>query len=129
MTENYISHHVIGAAIEVHRALGGPGLLEQIYEEALAFELEVAGLAVQRQKSVSVIYKGAEIKSPLFIDLVVAEKVVVEVKAVEKFNALYLSQLLTYLRLGNFKLGLVINFGDKYLKNGIYRVVNGCAEA
>jgi GxxExxY protein len=128
VTENYLSHQIIGAAIEVHRELGGPGLLEAVYEEALAFELESAGLEVQRQRPVPVVYKGVEIKQPLSIDLLVAGRVVIEVKAVERFNPLYASQLLTYLRLGNFKLGLVINFGDKFLKNGIHRVVNGCPE-
>jgi GxxExxY protein len=128
MTENYISRQIIGAAIEVHRELGGPGLLEAVYEEALAFELESSSLEVQRQRPVPVVYKGVEIKKPLYIDLLVAGKVVIEVKAVERFNPLYASQLLTYLRLGNFKLGLVINFGDKYLKDGIHRVVNGCPE-
>ena len=128
MTENYISHQIIGAAIEVHRELGGPGLLEAVYEEALAFELESDSLEVQRPRPVPVVYKGVEIKKPLYIDLLVAGKVVIEVKAVERFNSLYASQLLTYLRLGNFKLGLVINFGAKYLKNGIHRVVNGCPE-
>ncbi len=128
MTENYISHQVIGAAIEVHRELGGPGLLEAVYEEALTSELESASLEVQLQRPVPVVYKGVELKKPLYIDLLVAGRVVIEVKAVEKFNPLYASQLLTYLRLGNFKLGLIINFGDKYLKNGIHRVVNGCPE-
>ena len=128
MTENYISHQVIGAAIEVHRELGGPGLLEAVYEEALTSELESASFEVQLQRLVSVVYKGVELKKPLYIDLLVAGRVVIEVKAVEKFNPLYASQLLTYLRLGNFKLGLIINFGDKYLKNGIHRVVNGCPE-
>ena len=129
MTENYISRQVIGAAIEVHRELGGPGLLEGIYEEALAYELTGLGLTVQRQRPVSVVYKGVEIKKPLFVDLLVEDKVVVEVKAVEKFNPLFAAQLLTYLRPGKFKLGLLMNFGDKYIKDGIHRVVNHCPEA
>jgi len=128
MTENDISHKVIGAAIEVHRELGGPGLLECVYEEALAFELKGAGLDVQRQKLVPVVYKGFEIRNPLCLDLLVENKVVLEIKAVEKFNPLHASQLLTYLRLGSYKLGLVVNFGATYLKDGIHRVVNRCPE-
>jgi GxxExxY protein len=128
MTENHLSHQIIGAAIEVHRELGGPGLLECVYEEALAFELKRAGFDVQRQKSIPVVYKGFEIRSPLCLDLLVENKVVIEVKAVEKFNPLYASQLLTYLRLGSYRLGLVANFGATYLKNGIHRVVNRCPE-
>jgi len=128
MTENYISRQVVGAAIEVHRELGGPGLLEGIYEEALAFELESAGLDVKRQKLLPVLYKGVEIKNPLCLDLLVENKVVVEVKAVNTFNPIFAAQLLTYLRLGRYKLGLLLNFGDTYLKNGIHRVVNQCPE-
>ena len=129
MTENYISHKVVGAAIEVHKELGGPGLLEGIYEEALAFELRTSGLDVQRQKLLPVIYKGFEIKRPLCIDLLVEGKVVIEVKAVDRFNPVFASQLLTYLRLGRYKLGLLLNFGDACLKNGIHRVVNQCPES
>jgi GxxExxY protein len=128
MTENYISRQVVGAAIEVHRELGGPGLLEGIYEEALAFELKSAGLDVKRQKLLPILYKGVEIKKPLCLDLLVENKVVVEVKAVDKFNPIFAAQLLTYLRLGRYKLGLLLNFGDAYLKNGIHRVVNQCPE-
>ena len=128
MTENYISRQVVGAAIEVHRELGGPGLLEGIYEEALAFELKSAGLDVKRQKLLPILYKGVEIKKPLCLDLLVENKVVVEAKAVDKFNPIFAAQLLTYLRLGRYKLGLLLNFGDAYLKNGIHRVVNQCPE-
>ena len=128
MTENYISRQVVGAAIEVHRELGGPGLLEGIYEEALAFELQSAGLDVKRQTLLPILYKGVEIKKPLCLDLLVENKVVVEVKAVDKFNPIFAAQLLTYLRLGRYKLGLLLNFGDTYLKNGIHRVVNQCPE-
>ena len=98
MDENEISKHVIGAAIEVHRELGGPGLLESIYEEALCRELEIRGLDVQRQCPVNVEYKGLDLGKRLALDLLVEEKVIVEVKAVEKHNSLYEAQLLTYLR-------------------------------
>jgi GxxExxY protein len=129
MTENYLSHKVVGAAIEVHKVLGGPGLLEGIYEEALAFALTTSGLDVQRQKLLPVIHKGFEIKRPLCIDLLVEGKVVIEVKAVDRLNPVFASQLLTYLRLGRYKLGLLLNFGDAYLKNGIHWVVNQCPES
>ena len=128
MTENYISHQVIGAAIEVHKELGGPGLLEGVYEEALAYELKTLGLEVQRQRFVPVIYKGVEIKKPFCLDLLVEDRVVVEVKAVEKFNPIFTSQLLTYLRIGGYTLGMLLNFGESYIKNGIHRVVNRCPE-
>jgi len=122
---NSLSSKVIAASIEVHKELGGPGLLESVYEEALATELELRGLECQRQVPVKIGYKGKELKSPLFIDLLIEKVLVVEVKAVEKYNQIYTSQLLTYLRLGRFQLGLVINFGEQVVKNGIYRVVNG----
>jgi GxxExxY protein len=125
---NHLTSEIIGAAIEVHRVLGGPGLLEDIYESALACEIGLRGFAVQRQVPIPVMYKGYEIKKPLFVDLLVAEQVVVEVKAVEKYNSIYDAQLLTYLRLTGLHLGLVINFGEKYIKNGIHRVVNGLPE-
>ena len=124
MELNPLSNHVLTAAIEVHRELGGPGLLEAVYEEALAAELGLRGVKCQRQVPVNVVYKGQKINSPLFIDLLVDGRLVVEVKAVEKFNPIYKSQLLTYLRLGNFQLGMVINFGERLVKDGVHRVVN-----
>ncbi len=124
MTENEISAKIIGAAIEVHRVLGGPGLLESIYEEALCQELIERGLQVERQKIVPVLYKGKELASPLRVDILVQEKVIVECKATEKYNSIYESQALTYLRLSNLRLALIINFGEKVVKDGIKRVVN-----
>jgi GxxExxY protein len=121
--ENEISYKVIGAAIEVHRTLGGPGLLGSIYECSLCHELSLMGLKIQRQLLVPVKYKNTVVRDPLCIDILVENKVVVEVKATE--NPIYEVQLLTYLRLTKTKLGLLINFGQDSVKNGITRVVNG----
>jgi GxxExxY protein len=123
--ENEISYKVIGAAIEVHRSLGGPGLLESIYESALCHELHLNGLKVEKQKPVPVIYKGVMIREPYILDLLVEDKVIIEVKATEKELDIHKAQLLTYLRLINIKLGLLINFGRNSVKEGICRVVNG----
>ncbi|HPF98761.1 MAG TPA: GxxExxY protein [Kiritimatiellia bacterium] len=125
MTENELSHVILGAAIEVHRTLGGPGLLEQVYEECLCRELEARGLKVQRQVGVPILYKGHKVAKPLVLDMLVEGKVIIEVKAVEKHNPLFCSQLLTYLRLTGLKLGILVNFGEQVVKNGIHRVVNG----
>jgi GxxExxY protein len=124
MTENEISRHVVECAIEVHRTLGGPGLLEDVYEEALAWELRQRGLLVERQSSVPLTYKGQPLATPLRMDMLVEKKVVVENKATTAYNPIFETQALTYLRLLNLKLALVINFGEKVVKNGIHRVVN-----
>lgn len=125
MNQNQISNVIVSSAIEVHRELGGPGLLEEIYEEALAHELELRGLNVKRQIPVQVEYKNKQIKKPLQLDLLINNSVIVEVKAVEKHNPIFESQLLTYLRLSKIKLGMIVNFGQRYAKDGIRRVVNG----
>ena len=125
MDETQISTLVVDSAIEVHRELGGPGLLENIYEEALCQELATRGLKVQRQCAVKVEYKGQELSKRLVLDLLVERKVIVEVKAVEKHNILYEAQLLTYLRASDKKLGLLINFGERYVSQGVRRIVNG----
>jgi GxxExxY protein len=124
MTENELSHEIIGAAIEVHRELGGPGLIEDMYEEALQAELELRGLKVSRQVGVKVIYKGRLLKKRLVLDMLVEDLVVVENKAVDEFHTIFEAKLLTYLRLTNKRLGLVINFGEEKVKDGIRRVVN-----
>ncbi|PLX76990.1 MAG: GxxExxY protein [Desulfuromonas sp.] len=129
MDENQISREVVSSAIEVHRGLGGPGLLEDVYEEALAHELQLRGLNLKRQVFVPVFYKGKEIKKPLILDLLVNDSVIIEVKAVEKHNPVYESQLLTYLRLSGLNLGLLVNFGQRYVKDGIHRVVNGLSDS
>lgn len=125
MIENEISGQIVDAAIEVHRTLGGPGLLERIYEEALVWELQLRVLTVARQVSLPIHYKGKLLASPLKIDLIVADKVVVECKAVSQINPIFDAQALTYLRLTDLKLALVINFGERMLKDGIHRVANG----
>ena len=124
MTENEISNVVIGAAIEVHKELGGPGLLEHIYEEALCRELILKKLSVDRQKVVPVQYKGTLLGKNLMLDVLVNEKVVVEIKATERHNPIYEAQLLTYLRVANKKLGLILNFGEQNVARGVKRVVN-----
>lgn len=125
MDENGISSVIVDAAIEVHRTLGGPGLLESVYEEALCLELERRDLKYERQKSLPVVYKGVTLATPLRLDLLVENLVVVECKASSMDNEIWQTQTLTYLRLSNLKLGLVINFGHKLLKHNIHRVVNG----
>jgi len=122
--ENEISQVVLDASIEVHRTLGGPGLLEHVYEEVLAWELKQRGLNIDRQKVVPIVYKSVALSSPLRIDLIVGNKVIVECKATSQYNKIFESQVLTYLRLTGLRLGLVINFGERLLKNGFHRVVN-----
>ena len=125
MDENQISRCVVEAAIEVHRELGGPGLLESVYEEALAFELQDRGLVVSRQGIVPLTYKGRRLGNDLRLDLLVNEKVVVECKATSVHNPIFEAQILTYLRLLDLKLGIVVNFGLPKVTDGIRRVVNG----
>jgi len=123
--ENTIAKNVVDAAIEVHRTLGGPGLLESVYEEALDWELRQRGFVVERQAIVPIRYKGNQLAAPLRLDLLVDNRVVVEVKATTTYNPVFEAQALTYLRMLDLKLALVINFGEKFVKDGIRRVVNG----
>jgi GxxExxY protein len=125
MTENEISKVIVDAAIEVHRELGGPGLIESVYEEALVEELVRRSMKVERQLLVPIIYKGKLLANPLRLDLKVNGLVLVDNKAVTEWNPIFGAQMLTYLRLTKLKLGSVINFGERYVKNGIRRVVNG----
>lgn len=124
MTENEISYQIIGAAIELHKTLG-PGLLESVYEEALALDLTENGMKVQKQLSVPMKYKSLEFDKGFRLDLLVENQVIVEIKSVDQLAPVHFSQLLTYLRLSEKKLGLLINFNSKVLKNEIHRVVNG----
>ena len=124
MTENEISKIVVEAAIEAHRTLGGPGLLESVYEEALVSELKQRGMEVERQKAVPIVYKGARLANSLRPDLVVAGKVIVGCKATREENPVFSAQALTYLRLMNRRLALVINSDKRLVKDGIHRVVN-----
>lgn len=123
--ENELSKIIIACALEAHRTLGGPGLLESIYEEALVHELGQHSVDVQRQMLLPVNYKGKVLANSLRIDLLVDNLVIVESKATTQYHTVFESQLLTYLRVSGLKLGLVINFGETLLKNGIHRVVNG----
>ena len=123
-SENEISRAIVQGAIEVHRTLGGPGLLESVYEEALAWELSNVGLHVNRQVEVPITYKSNTLATPLVMDLLVDGKVIIECKATLNYNTLFEAQTLTYLRLTGLKLGMVINFGERMVKDGIHRVVN-----
>ncbi|HTM86681.1 MAG TPA: GxxExxY protein [Terriglobales bacterium] len=118
-----ITRRIIGAAIEVHRALG-PGLLESAYEACLAFELVEAGFNVERQKPLPVIYKKVQLDCGYRLDLLVEGRVVVEIKAVDEIAPIHRAQLLSYLRLLNKRVGLLINFHVRVLKDGVTRVVN-----
>lgn len=124
LIENRITASVIDAAIEVHRVLGGPGLLESIYEDALAHEFELRNIPFKRQLQIPVLYKGISVRDALRLDLLVADLVIVEVKATENLLKVHSAQLLTYLRLSQHKLGLVLNFGQPLMRDGISRVVN-----
>jgi GxxExxY protein len=125
LSENEISRHIVECALEVHRSLGGPGLLESVYEQALVWELNQRALPVERQVQLPIPYKGQILDSKLRIDIIVGAKVIVECKAVTAYNSIFETQVLTYLRLTSLKLGLVINFGERLVKDGIHRVVNG----
>ena len=124
MTENEIAKEIVDAAFRVHTTLG-PGLLESVYETILAFELDKRGLDVERQRPIPVTYETVEFEEGFRADLIVEDKVIVELKSVEKTAPVHSKQLLTYLRLADKKLGLLINFGDVLIKNGITRIVNG----
>ena len=127
MHENEISEIIIGAAIEVHRVLG-PGLLESVYEEALCHELHLRGLKFVRQQSVPVPFKGIRLGTDLRLDLLIEDKVIVDLKAKEKLSPIDGPKLLTYLRLSDMHLGLILNFHVEVLRDGISRVVNKLSE-
>ena len=122
MNENEISKVIIGCAIEVHKQLG-PGLLESAYQECLYYELIQAGLHVQKEKPMPIVYKEVKLDHGYRIDLLVENKVVVEIKTVEELNDVHTAQVLTYLKLGNYKLGLLLNFNVSLLKEGIKRII------
>lgn len=123
LVENEISNKIIGCAIEVHRALG-PGLLESAYRECLFYELVKSNLIVEKEKPMPITYKEIKLDHGYRMDLVVDNKVVIEIKTVEAFADVHTAQLLTYLKLGNYKLGLLINFHVALLKDGIKRIIN-----
>jgi GxxExxY protein len=124
MNENELSKIIIICAIEVHRTLGGPGLLESVYEEASVFELTQRNIPVERQLPVPINYKGHQLATPFRFDLKVGGLVLVEIKATNDYHPIFEAQILTYLRLTGLKLGLVLNFGERHVKDGLHRVVN-----
>jgi len=123
MDENELSYKIIGVALKLHSTLG-PGLLESVYERALAHDLEEVGLDVKRQFPVDFIYKGISMDAAYKIDLLVNDKVVIEMKSVDVLADVCYLQTLTYLRLANKRLALLINFNERHLKSGIHRIVN-----
>jgi len=123
MTENEISTIIIGLAIEVHRALG-PGLLENAYQECLFYKITQRGLVVEKEKAMPLIFEDVKLDCGYRVDLLVENKFIIEIKSVESLTVQHLAQTLTYLRLGNYKLGLLINFNEILLKNGVRRVIN-----
>jgi GxxExxY protein len=127
MDENSLSKQIIGAAIEVHKVLG-PGLLESAYEECLCRELSLRNLKFKRQVPVNVTYKGLALECGYRLDMIVEDLVIIEIKAVEAVLPIHKTQLLTYLRLMEKKLGLILNFHEETMKNGTHRIVNGLIE-
>jgi GxxExxY protein len=124
MTENELSNKVIGLAMEVHTALG-PGLLESAYKECLYYKMGNSGFFVEKEKAMPLVFEQVKLECGYRIDLLVEQKLVIEIKSVEALNDVHLAQTLTYMKLGNYKLGLLMNFNVARLKEGIKRVVNG----
>ena len=127
MTENEIATAVLDAAFKIHRILG-PGLLESVYQATLDFELRKRGLRVVQQVGLPVYYETIKLELGFRVDLIVADKVIIEIKSVEALAPVHRKQLLTYLRLMNLRLGLLLNFNVELMKTGIQRVVNGLAQ-
>jgi GxxExxY protein len=123
MNENEISYKIIGAAMEIHKVLG-PGLLESVYEAALAYDLKEAGFEINTQVPMPLIYKEVRQDVGYRLDMLVENKVIVEIKSVENLAPVHFAQTLTYLKLSEKKLALLINFNTKLLKDGIYRIAN-----
>jgi GxxExxY protein len=122
--ENELATRVIGSAIEVHKALG-PGLLESAYQECLFYKIVNSGLTAEKQKPMPLIYDEVHLECGYRIDILVERKLILEIKSVDAIHPVHLAQTLTYLRLGNYRLGLLINFNVEVLRNGIKRVING----
>ena len=123
MTDNELTYEIRGAIFDVYNELG-PGLLESVYEEALAFELNERGLKVERQVEVPIIYKDNKLRTPLRLDLLVENQVIVELKSVEEMKPVFAKQLLTYLKLMDKRVGLLVNFNTNNLRESIKRIVN-----
>jgi GxxExxY protein len=124
MTENEIANKIIGLALDVHRALG-PGLLESAYKECMYYKIGKSGYWVEKEKPMPLIYEEVKLDCGYRLDLLVENKLVIEIKSVEALNDIHLAQTLTYLKLGNHKLGLLINFNVILLREGLKRVING----
>jgi GxxExxY protein len=124
MNENELSNKIIGCAIEVHNGLG-PGLLESAYKACLAYKLSQSGFSVELEKPIPLIFEEVKLECGYRIDLLVENKLVIEIKSCEALNDVHLAQTLTYLKLGNYKLGLLINFNVLKLKDGLKRIING----
>ena len=127
MDINKLSSKIIGAAIEVHKTLG-PGLLESAYEECLSHELKLRGVSFERQKSIPISYKGKTLDCGYRLDIVVEGTIILELKSCEKIEPIHKAQVLTYLKLTNLNLGLLLNFNVPYMRDGILRVVNNLRE-
>jgi len=127
MDINQLSNKIIGGAIEVHKAMG-PGLLESVYEECLCEELDLRGLHYERQKPLPLVYKGRKLDCGYRLDLVVENSIILELKSCEKIEPIYEAQLLTYLKLSGFHLGLLLNFNVTLMKEGVKRIVHELAE-
>ena len=123
MTNNELTYEIRGAIFDVYNELG-PGLLESVYEEALVFELKERGLKVERQMEVPIRYKGNELKTPLRLDLLIENMIIVELKSVEEMKPVFAKQLLTYLRLLDKRVGLLVNFSSNNIREGIIRIAN-----
>jgi GxxExxY protein len=123
MNENEISNKIIGLAIQIHQSLG-PGLLESAYKECLYYRLKKEGFLVEKEKLMPLIYEEVKLECGYRIDILVERKVVIEIKSVEALNDVHFAQTLTYMKLGNYKLGLLINFNVSLLKDGIRRIAN-----
>jgi GxxExxY protein len=121
MTDNELTYQIRGAVWDVYNDLG-PGLLESVYEEALVYELQQRGLKVERQKQVPIIYKGCKLNTDLRLDLVVEDQIIVELKSVEELRPIFFKQTKTYLRLMNKRIGLLVNFGEYDMKEGVHRI-------
>lgn len=123
MKENELSSMIIGCAIDVHTELG-PGLLESVYEECLYYELINLGFKVEIQKPIPIFYKGEKLESKLRLDMVVEDQIIVEIKSVKELTNIHTAQILTYLKLSDIQLGLLINFNEYRIKNGLKRFIN-----
>ncbi len=124
MTENQIAKAVFEAALKVHKALG-PGLLESAYEECLYFELQKQGILVEKQKPLPLVYEDVKMEIGYRVDLLIENKFIVEIKSIDTLNDVHMAQIITYLKLSDCKLGMLINFNVSLLKNGVKRVING----